>query len=97
LGGEVRRPKMLLFYDYQNGIMYEEKDIIFVIKPKLFSIGIINLLETIQFVKTTDVRIMDIDVKTSSLEQGSEVHSKEKKILGNIYEPEVALKNKVYP
>jgi len=53
LGGEVRRPKVLLFYNYKNGIMYEEKDIIFATKPKLFSIGIINLLETIQFVKTT--------------------------------------------
>jgi len=38
LGGEVRRPKMLLCYDYQNGIINEEKDIIFAIEPKLFSI-----------------------------------------------------------
>jgi hypothetical protein len=37
LGGEVRRPKMLLCYDYQNGITNEEKDIIFAIEPKLFS------------------------------------------------------------
>ncbi len=29
LGGEVRRPKMLLCYNYQNGITYEEEDIIF--------------------------------------------------------------------
>ncbi len=65
LGGEVRRPKMLLCYDYQNGIANEEEDIIFVIRLELFSIGIINLLETIQFVKTTDVEIMDIDVKTT--------------------------------
>ncbi len=32
LGGEVRRPKMLLCYDYQNGITYEEKDMIFATK-----------------------------------------------------------------
>jgi hypothetical protein len=35
----------------------------------MFSIGIINLLETIQYVKTIDVEIMDINVKTSILEQ----------------------------
>ncbi len=59
LGGEVRRRKMLLCYDYQNDITYEEEDITFVTKPILFSIGIINLLETIQYVKIRDVEIMD--------------------------------------
>jgi hypothetical protein len=34
-----------------------------------------------------DVEIMDIDVKTSILEQRSKVHNKDKNILGNIYEP----------
>jgi len=38
LGGEVRRPKMLLCYDYQNDITNDEKDIIFATEPKLFSI-----------------------------------------------------------
>jgi hypothetical protein len=65
LGGEVKRPKMLLCYEYQNGITNEEEDIIFATNPKLFSIGTIILPETIQFVKTKDVGIMDIDVKTS--------------------------------
>ncbi len=46
--------------------------------------------------KTTNVGIMDIDVKTSILEHGYEVHSTKKKIHGNKYEPKVALKNKVY-
>jgi hypothetical protein len=32
LGGEVRRPKMLLCYDYHNGIT-DEEDIIFATKP----------------------------------------------------------------
>jgi hypothetical protein len=67
-GGEVRRPEVLLCYDYQNNIIDEEEDIIFVTKPKLFSIGTINLLEIIQFVKTTDVKIMDTNVKTNILE-----------------------------
>jgi len=65
LGGEVRRPKMLLCYDYQNGITNEEEVIIFVTKPILFSIGTITLLETIQYVKTTNVEIMDTNVKTT--------------------------------
>ncbi len=47
LGGEVRRLEVLLCYDYQNGISNEEEDIIFPTKPKLFSIGTINLLDTI--------------------------------------------------
>jgi hypothetical protein len=33
LGSEVRGPEMLLCYDYQNGITYEEEDIIFATKP----------------------------------------------------------------
>jgi hypothetical protein len=33
LGGEIRRIKMLLCYDYQNGITNEEEDIIFAIEP----------------------------------------------------------------
>ncbi len=65
LGGEERKPKMLLCYEYQNGITEEEEDIIFATKPELFSIRIISLPETIQYVKTTNVEIMDIDVKIS--------------------------------
>ncbi len=33
LGNEVRRPKVLLCYDYQNGITYEEENIIFTTEP----------------------------------------------------------------
>jgi hypothetical protein len=65
LGGEVKKPKVLLCYNYQNGIIDEEEDIIFVIEPKLFSIGTINLPETIQSMKTTNVEITDTNVKIS--------------------------------
>ncbi len=65
LGGEIRKVDVLLCYNYQNGITNEEEDIIFVIQPKLFSIGIINLSKTIQSMKTTDVEIMDTYVKTN--------------------------------
>jgi hypothetical protein len=97
LGGEVKRPEDLLCYDYQNGIIDEAKDIIFAIKLELFSIGIISLPEIIQSMKTIDVGIMDIDMKTSISKQGSEVHSTKKKIPSNRFEPEVALEDKVYP
>jgi len=86
---------VLLCYDYQNGITDEEKNIIFATKPKLFSIGTINLLEKIQCMKTTDVGIMDIDVKTNISEQGSEVLNTKKKIPSNIYELKVVLEDKV--
>jgi hypothetical protein len=33
LGGEVRRPKVLLCYNYYNGILNEEEDVIFVGEP----------------------------------------------------------------
>jgi hypothetical protein len=60
---------MLLCYDYQNDIIDEEEDIIFATKLELFSIGTINLLETILYVKTTNVEIMDTNVKTSISQQ----------------------------
>jgi len=63
LGGEVRILGVLLCYNYLNVNTDEEEDIIFAREPKLLSIGIISSPETIQFVKTTDVGIMDIDVK----------------------------------
>ncbi len=94
LGGELRRPKMLLCYNYQNGIIYE--DIIFAIEPK-FSIGIVSLLETIQSMKTTDVEIMDIDVNIIISKQEFKVHNINKKIAGSKYELEVALEDKAYP
>ncbi len=95
LEGEVRRLKMFMCYDYQNGITYEKEDIIFVIEPNLSLIGTINLHETIQYVKTIDVEIMDIDVKTSISEQEIGMQKK-KKVINNIYEPEVVLEDKVY-
>ncbi len=68
--------KVLLCYDYQNGITNEEENIIFATKLELFSIGTISLLEIIQSMKTIDVGMMDTNVKISILEQGSKVQSK---------------------
>ncbi len=46
--------------------------------------------------KTIDVGIMDIHVKTSTSNQGFEIKSTKKKILDNKYEPKVTLEDKVY-
>jgi hypothetical protein len=46
LGVEMKRPQVLLCKKYYNGITNEEEDITFVVKLELFSIGIINLLDT---------------------------------------------------
>ncbi len=63
----------------------------------MFSIGTISFPKTIQFVKNTNVDIMDTDVKTSISKQQFGVQSTKKKISGNKYEPKVALEDKVYP
>jgi hypothetical protein len=68
-----------------NGITNEE-DIIFAIEPKLFSVGTISLLDTIQFVKTTNVELMDISGETNTSELNFGVQSIKKKTTGNIYE-----------
>jgi hypothetical protein len=56
-----------------NNITNEEEDIIFAIELELFSIRTINLPEIIQSMKTTNVDIMDIGVKTSNLKLKSKV------------------------
>ncbi len=51
MGGEVKIPKVLMCYDYQNGITDEEEDIIFATKLELFLIRTINLPKMIQSMK----------------------------------------------
>jgi hypothetical protein len=46
--------------------------------------------------KTTDVGIMDTNVKTIISKYGSKVYNTQKKIPSNRYEPEEVLKDKVY-
>jgi hypothetical protein len=43
LGTNLKRPKVLLCFDYQNGISYEEKYMMFANELELFFIGIISL------------------------------------------------------
>jgi hypothetical protein len=64
LGNEVRRPKVLLCYNYQNGITDEEEDIILTIELELFSIGTISLPNTIQSMKTIDAKPSNSKLKS---------------------------------
>jgi len=52
----------------------EEEDIMLATEPNLIFIRAISLLETIQSLKTTNVRIVDTNVKTS-IKQGFEVQN----------------------
>ncbi len=81
LGGEVRRPEVLLCYNYQNGIINEEENIMFATKLELFSLGTINLLDIIWSIETTDVYIMDTSDKTSNSELKSTYRSHNRKQL----------------
>jgi hypothetical protein len=64
LGNEVRRQKVLLCYNYQNGITDEEEDIILTIELELFSIGTISLPNTIQSMKTIDAKPSNSKLKS---------------------------------
>jgi len=50
LGVKTRRPPLLVRYDLMEGLIDEEKDLIFETKPKLFLIGTIILSEKNGFV-----------------------------------------------
>jgi hypothetical protein len=39
LGTNMKRPKFVLCFDYENGIINKEEDLMFANEPKLFSIG----------------------------------------------------------
>jgi hypothetical protein len=47
MGRNVKKPKMLLCYGFQNSITNEKEDIMFVTKLELFSIGTISLPESV--------------------------------------------------
>jgi hypothetical protein len=42
---KTRRPQVLVCYDLLKGLTYENEDMIFETKPKLFSIGILSQLK----------------------------------------------------
>jgi hypothetical protein len=61
LGGQTKRPKVLMCYDFHFGICDEEEDMMFVTKLNLFSIGTIVVLTQIEPVSNLD-HILDIGI-----------------------------------
>jgi hypothetical protein len=95
LGTNVKYSKVLLCYNYQNGINDEEKNIIFATKLEFFSIGTINLPNTFQSIDTTKSH------KGTKIQNHCANMSSTKFILvegkiTNRYEPRVTLEDKVY-
>ncbi len=69
LGTKLKRLKVLLYFDYQNGITNEEKDLMFANEVELFSIAIINLpLKNLEIVVVSTIQtkknIATIDART---------------------------------
>jgi hypothetical protein len=58
LGTNLKRPEVLLCFDYQNGITNEEEDMMFANELELFSIGTITFpLETLEIMVVTTTQI----------------------------------------
>jgi hypothetical protein len=55
LGINLKRPKFLLCFNYENGVIDEEEDLMFSNEPKLFSIGTISLLLEILDIITINI------------------------------------------
>ncbi len=58
LGAKTKRPQVLVCYHLMEGLTNEEEDLIFEIKPELFSIGKINIsYETISLLSVGIIKI----------------------------------------
>ncbi len=69
LGAEIKRPQVLVCYDLMESLIDEEEDLIFEIKPNLFSIGTITILNQTISLLTIGVSKIRINGK-SKPEQG---------------------------
>ncbi len=63
LDNNIKRPKVLFWYDFVNGIIDEEEDVLLVPKFDLFTIGTIILLEPKILVKVVVNAKISIDAK----------------------------------
>ncbi len=96
LGTNLKRLEVLLCFDYQNGIIDDEENLMFANEPKLFSIGTINLpLETLDIVVVNTIQLKKI-TKTidSKAEPSCNFKSSAKTVVDK--RPEVSLEDKVY-
>jgi hypothetical protein len=92
----VKQLEVLLCYDYQNGIIDEEKNIIFATQLNFFPIGTINLLYTFQYVDTIKSNHIGIEIQNHCVNMNSTNFIAVEGESTNRYEPIVVLKNKMY-
>jgi hypothetical protein len=93
----MKRPKVLLCFDYENGITYEEKDLIFVSELELFSIGTISL--PLEILETIVANIIQPKITIKITYFKVQLHCNFKGSAKIVFDKKlkVNLKNKVYP
>jgi hypothetical protein len=92
---KTRRPQVLVYYDMMEGLTNEEEDLIFEIKPELFSISIINILD--EKISLLNVGVTKIRINGEfEPKQGISYQRVIKTIEFNVT-LETSLENKVYP
>ncbi len=70
MGIEIRRPQILICYDFMEGLANEEEDLIFETKIELFLIGTIILSK--ETVSLSSVKVSKIKINHEyNLEQGT--------------------------
>ncbi len=93
LGAKVKQPKMLLCYDYQNGIIDEEKDSYLLHNHKK-TIRTISLPNTFQSIKTIKFNHTNIEIKNHNIEMNNTKFISLEGKITNRYKPKVVLKDK---
>ncbi len=96
LGINLKRPEVLLCFNYQNGIIDEEEDPMFANEPELFSIGTISLI-----LKTLDIIVVNIIwlakiIENVDFKTKPSCHFKDSVKIAFDKKPKVRLDDKVY-
>jgi hypothetical protein len=85
LDSNIKRPKVLLCYDFINGVTNEEEDMLLVAKLDLFTIGTINLLKLKVLVVMCDAKTnIDAKIDTNAKIDINEKTSTDAKIDTNV-------------
>jgi hypothetical protein len=102
LGVKTKRPQIIVCYDLLEGLTYEEEDVIFEIKPKLFSISTIIISYEVISLLSTKMSKVKINGKSNTESKTSDqgiievLHSTTNTTKFHV-RPKTSLENKVYP
>jgi len=101
LGAKTRRPQILVYYDLLEWLTYAKKNLIFEIKPKLFSISIIIISNEI--ISLLNIKMLEIKTNgKSNPKQGTSYQGITKlgpsttKSEDFYVRPKISLEDKVY-